>query len=369
MELKLLDKEELTALYQKELIEVFPHSELKPLSAMLRLLAMGRYEPLLVTEGGKPAGYAMAWLPEERSGALLEYFGVFRGLRNGGLGSKILELLAERYGQIFGEAEAPNSHDEDANALRRRRIAFYERNGFRVLDYQCALFGVRFHCLYRGPETDDRKVEAMHRGVYAGYFSPAHRSRYIQLPLKPGEAVKPAPEWVEEAFPALTEYDDSREADAIWLIQGFWLAHNRYQQTEEEAKADLRAWTGEGHKLYFILLGEATVGLLHLGSRGGKIDWLEDLFVLPEYQGQGVGGRVIRLAEGLVRQYSQSMYIEAAARNERAIRLYRRLGYDCLNTVTLRKDFPGYEDEVVRTEQVYGERFEIRKDRVGPDEA
>lgn len=363
MELNMLNKEELTALYQTELIEVFPHSELKPLSAMLRLMDMGRYEPLLVAEDGKPVGYALAWLPENRSGALLEYFGVLRGKRNAGLGSKILAMLAERYGQLFGEAEAPCSHDEDENDLRRRRIAFYERNGFRALDYQCALFGVRFNCLYRGPETDDGKVEAMHRSIYAGYFSPTHMERYIQLPLAPGEAVHPAPEWVEEVFPALSEYDGSREEDAVWLIQGFWLAHSRYQQTEEEAKADLLDWTREGHKLYFITLGDMTVGLLHLGSRGGKIDWLEDLFVLPEYQGQGIGSQAIRLAEGMVRKYSVSMYIEAAARNERAIRLYRRLGYDCLNTVTVRKDFPSYRYDVVREEQVCGERFEIRKDK------
>ena len=73
--------------------------------------------------------------------------------------------------------------------------------------------------------------------------------------------------------------------------------------------------------------------------------------------------QAVRLAEAMVRQYSQSMYVEAAARNEAAIRLYRRLGYDCLNSVTLRKDFPGYDYDVVRTEQVYGERFEIRKDK------
>lgn len=199
MELQLLNKEGLTALYQNEMTADFPHAELKPLKAMLRLMDMGRYDPLLVTDGGTPVGYALAWLPEGREGALLEYFGVLRGLRNGGLGTKILELLMERYGQIFGEAEAPGGDaSPEENDLRRRRIAFYERNGFRVLDYQCALFGVRFNCLYRGPETDDRKVEALHRGVYAGYFSPAHRSRYIQLPLKPGEEIHPAPEWVEE---------------------------------------------------------------------------------------------------------------------------------------------------------------------------
>ena len=203
MELQLMNKEELTALYQNEMTVDFPKSELKPLAAMLRLMDMGCYEPLLVTENGEPVGYALAWLPEDRSGALLEYFGVLRGLRNGGLGTKILALLMERYSQLFGEAEAPEpvapcSDDPAENDLRRRRIAFYERSGFRVLDYKCALFGVQFNCLYRGPETDDRKVEAMHRGVYAGYFSPAHMARYIQLPLRPGEEIHSARSWVEE---------------------------------------------------------------------------------------------------------------------------------------------------------------------------
>lgn len=202
MELRLLNQEELTALYQNDLAADFPKSELKPLRVMFHLMDMGRYEPLLVIEDGRPVGYALAWLPEGREGALLEYFGVRPGLRNAGLGAKILELLGSRYGQIFGEAEAPCSDDPAENDLRRRRIAFYERNGFRVLDYECALFGVRFRCLYRGPETDDRRVEALHRGVYAGYFSPENMERYIQLPLKPGEEIHPAPERVEEDYPA-----------------------------------------------------------------------------------------------------------------------------------------------------------------------
>lgn len=198
MELRSLTKAELTALYNGELVADFPKSELKPLRAMLSLMDMGRYDPLLVTEGEETLGYAMVWLPVDRKGALLEYFGVLRGKRNGGIGSRILDLLAQRYGQLFGEAEAPTSEDPAENDLRRRRIGFYERNGFRVLDYECALFGVHFNCLYRGPETDDRVVEQMHRGVYASYFSPAHMERFVQLPLKQNEPILPAPEWMEE---------------------------------------------------------------------------------------------------------------------------------------------------------------------------
>ena len=69
------------------------------------------------------------------------------------------------------------------------------------------------------------------------------------------------------------------------------------------------------------------------------------------------------LAEEIVRQYSDSLYIEAAARNRRAIALYHRLGYQCLNTVTVRKDFPGYAYEVQRDERIYDLPFEIRASR------
>ena len=44
-------------------------------------------------------------------------------------------------------------------------------------------------------------------------------------------------------------------------------------------------------------------------------------------------------------------------------RLSGCMGYDCLNTVTIRKDFPGYEYDVVRKENIHGMEFEIRKDK------
>lgn len=214
MELIRIDRDQLTDLYRNEMTFDFPRAELKPLRAMLRLMELGQYDPLLITQDAQALGYAMMWLPRDRRGALLEYFGVLRGKRSGGLGSRALELLARRYGQLFGEAEAPDSGDPAEDDLRRRRLDFYRRNGFRILDYECALFGVRFNCLYRGPETDDRKVEALHRSVYADYFSPAHMERYIQLPLRPGEAVHPAPQWVEEdgedVFPGPGDASDQR---------------------------------------------------------------------------------------------------------------------------------------------------------------
>jgi hypothetical protein len=51
--------------------------------------------------------------------------------------------------------------------------------------------------------------------------------------------------------------------------------------------------------------------------------------------------------------------VEAAARNEAAIRLYRKLGFDCLNTVTLRKDFESFS-ETKGKEKLFGLDFEIK---------
>lgn len=205
MEFKTLNEKELAALYREEMEYDFPRSELKPLGAMLRLMELGQYDPLLVMENGEAVGYAMVWLPKSREGGLLEYLGVLRGKRSAGLGARILPLLLERYGQLFGEAEAPSSESEEENQLRCRRIGFYQRNGFRVLDYECALFGVHFNCLYCGPESDDRVVERLHRSVYADYFTPQHMQRYIQLPLQAGEAIHPASAWMEEYDPV--EYE------------------------------------------------------------------------------------------------------------------------------------------------------------------
>lgn len=369
MELQLLSKEELTALYQNEMTADFPKSELKPLAAMLRLMDMDRYDPLLVTEGREAVGYAMLWLPEGRAGALLEYLGVLRGRRNGGLGTKILELLGSRYGQLFGEAEAPGPDaSPEENALRRRRIAFYERNGFRVLDYQCALFGVRFHCLYRGPETDDRKVEALHRGVYAGYFSPAHMERYIQLPLKPGEAVKPAPEWVEEAFPAGVQYRNlsaqelsptlfsgfirrqvvtqcRRRENGAWVLKDAPFIDDWSDEDYRFLVTCLRGTIGKGGLVYAafldgVLKGFASVEAEPFGPEREYFD-LTSIHVSEDVRGRGIGTELFRAAKRWALAHGgKKLYISAHSAVETQA-FYRAMG--CVDAQFIHQGHAGAE--------------------------
>lgn len=154
---------------------------------------------------------------------------------------------------------------------------------------------------------------------------------------------------------------EGEQDEAVKMIQAFWLCHNGIRQERLEALLDLEAWTKVGHAFYWIRKGARDVGFVHLGSRGAEMNWLEDLFVLPSEQGKGIGSKALQLAEALVRTYSDSFYIEVAARNERALRLYRHLGFDCLNTLTIRKDFKIEDFDCLRKEKIYDLDFEIRR--------
>lgn len=158
-------------------------------------------------------------------------------------------------------------------------------------------------------------------------------------------------------------YSQEDEKKAVSLIQSFWFSHNDYKMSTDEAKEDLIAWTAKGHTLYLIKRASEIIGFAHMGSRGCEIDWLEDLFILPVHQGKGYGSEVIRLLEEIVKEYSESLYIEVAARNQSAAKLYRKLGYNVLNTITVRKDFRPEKHETISEEEILGYNYVIRRER------
>ena len=75
----------------------------------------------------KMVGYVIIW--ELENCHFLEHFEVFEEFRNLKLGEKILAELKEKMNQIVLESEPTN-----LNEMAARRIGFYERNGFSIID-------------------------------------------------------------------------------------------------------------------------------------------------------------------------------------------------------------------------------------------
>ena len=209
MQLRDLTLDQLRWLHATELHEAFPAEELKPFPAMEQLFRRGAYRPVGAWEGETLVGYALLWTSPAAGYVLIDYLGVTAARRNGGLGGEILRLLQEKFRDwegILVESEAPEGGPEDA--LRRRRLGVYQRNGFRPLSYDCLLFGVHYRTFLLSPNGKGTEAAAMeaHRGVYRSQLAPWAYEKFVEIPRDPTRPAAPAASWADQTnLPGLGE--------------------------------------------------------------------------------------------------------------------------------------------------------------------
>lgn len=71
---------------------------------------------------------------------------------------------------------------------------------------------------------------------------------------------------------------------------------------------------------------------------GGMVAWIEEIYVRPEYQGKGIGKRFFEEYENSLPNTYQRLRLEIEPDNEKAIRLYQKLGYKHLAYQQMVKD-------------------------------
>jgi len=197
MKLRIPTPEELREIYNIDMKEAFPPSELKPLSAIEQMWAEGWYKPycLYDDDGTGPIGLAFLWMGSP-GWALLDYLCVTASWRNDGFGSEILRMLPEVEPDtvIFGEAEAP-VHAPDP-AMAERRLGFYARCGLRMAGYDTELFGVHYKTLYLADrEVDDATLMREHDFVYRNSFTPEKFEKFVRIPYDPGTPQSAKVDW------------------------------------------------------------------------------------------------------------------------------------------------------------------------------
>lgn len=201
MQLRPLPPDRLRWLHETELQEAFPPEELKPLAAMETLVRRGVYHPVGAWEGRELVGYLMLWTGPVTGYVLVDYLGVPAARRNQGLGGAILRRLqagCQSLDGILVESETPLGGPTDA--LRRRRLGFYQRSGFVPLSYECLLFGVcyrTFLCSPNGRGREDQ-AQAAHRAMYTAQFPPAVLRRSVQIPWDPAAPLAEGISWATQ---------------------------------------------------------------------------------------------------------------------------------------------------------------------------
>lgn len=108
--------------------ESFPITERRIYEDQKKLLSNSHYELYGCKNKGEIALFFAVWKVENFN--FIEHFAVSKRFRNGGLGSAMLkELMKHLEGTVILEVEPPEEE------LPKRRIGFYERNGFVLNEY------------------------------------------------------------------------------------------------------------------------------------------------------------------------------------------------------------------------------------------
>ena len=83
------------------------------------------------------------------------------------------------------------------------------------------------------------------------------------------------------------------------------------------------------------LLGYAMVATAFNCEYGRICKWIEDLYVLPDYRGRGIGGRFLDYVAG---KYPDALLrLEVEEENESAVALYRRHGFEVFPYMEMKK--------------------------------
>ena len=86
--------------------------------------------------------------------------------------------------------------------------------------------------------------------------------------------------------------------------------------------------------------GYAVINKSFSSEIGGRIVWIEDLFIKPEFRSHGLGRTFFAYLEDRFAGTVKRFRLEADFSNTRAIALYKRLGFEELPYLQMVKDRP-----------------------------
>ncbi|BDF58539.1 hypothetical protein CE91St36_13560 [Christensenellaceae bacterium] len=171
--------EEHIAAYRALYEEAFPKNEQFPFDILLKRYRKGSVEFLSLVDNGTFVGLMITAEYEGR--VLLNYFAIDGTRRGKGYGSSALALLKERIRgkELFLDielavSEAPNKEQ------RKKRKAFYLRNGLVETSLRYQMFGDKFEMLSDGADMDIATLRVMLGRIF-GKFT----GLILKMVLKP----------------------------------------------------------------------------------------------------------------------------------------------------------------------------------------
>ena len=139
-----INLKEFKNLYRKHIIKDFPRGERSSLNNFKKRIINKNEEVFMFLEDGIEKAYIII-ANLDNNYILISYLAVFEKYRGEGIGTKLLEEIKEKFKNKNGiiiEVESPNEEipEKDKN-IRQRRIKFYKKSNYEILENTKILFG------------------------------------------------------------------------------------------------------------------------------------------------------------------------------------------------------------------------------------
>lgn len=129
-------------------------------------------------------------------------------------------------------------------------------------------------------------------------------------------------------------YAAAAEQDAALIYDQTMQLIHRYENLEEINYDKVLHWCrqkveGNIHSYTRILADGCLAGFYRFSPADGKME-IDDLYIFPAYQNQGIGTRVIRKC---LEETDLPVFLYVFIRNTGAFRLYQRMGFQIIKTI------------------------------------
>lgn len=176
------NSQQIIKIYNEYMVLDFPKNELKPLAHILHMVEDGTCTFYVLRQNKEVLSYFSVC--QNGQGLLVDYLAVNEKYRGQGIGTKTIDFLKSisdnKYIIIECEDEEKAKDEKDKNT-RLRRIAFYERAGFKKSGISSNLFGVDYIILTYPDNISKDKVKELYSLIYLRMLGQSMYDRFMKI--------------------------------------------------------------------------------------------------------------------------------------------------------------------------------------------
>ncbi|MDO5340636.1 MAG: GNAT family N-acetyltransferase [Eubacteriales bacterium] len=88
-----------------------------------------------------------------------------------------------------------------------------------------------------------------------------------------------------------------------------------------------------------VIMGYSMVAHSYSTECGGNCVWVEDIYIKPDYRGKSIAGEFFDYLDKLYGREAVRFRLEVEEENERAVKAYKKAGFEKLGYVQMAKDY------------------------------